>query len=233
MNANLEKPTSRVARIVKLTVKTTIVLFALLFGAALLSVLFGKDKEIIEAADNRQKTLSVSDSEETKPVTVAETHSEPSLPTKQTEFISIINGARDAYSNAANEMLEGKVRVDRKQKLCKLLNRGRVDGWIGTIHELGSSSEGKGTLAIEIDNEGIRIKTWSNDFSDIVDNSMINPNSTLFEMVSHMREGDRVMFSGGFYQSKEDCFREVSITQQGSVMDPEFLFRFSAVKAIP
>lgn len=232
MNTNSEKPTLRVVRIVKLTVKTVIVLFALLFGAALLSVLFGKDKEIIKAAEKQQETLSASDSQADAPVTVAETHSEPSLPTKQAEFINIINGARDAYSNAANEMLEGKVRVDRKQKLCKLLNRGRVDGWIGTIAKLESSSEGKGVLAVEIEGEDIFIKTWNNDFSDILDHSMINPNSDLFNAVSRMSEGDRVLFSGGFYQSKEDCFKEVSITQRGSVTEPEFLFRFSAVKAI-
>ncbi|MFN8972106.1 MAG: hypothetical protein ACK5VZ_03400 [Alphaproteobacteria bacterium] len=235
IDTNSKKPQLGIVRIIKLTLKVAVAMFALLFAVALITVLFGKDKEIVAAAEQRKENLA-QEAEvaagDHKAIGISESAKTPTLPTQQQEFMRIINEARAAYSSAPNEMLKGKVRVDRKQKLCKLLTRGRVDNWIGTIAELESSSEGKGVLAVEIEGEDILIKTWNNDFSDIGDRSMINPNSPLFASVSAMSEGDRIIFSVVFYQSREDCLNEGSLTQQGSVLEPEFIFKFSDVKPL-
>jgi hypothetical protein len=44
-----------------------------------------------------------------------------------------------------------------------------------------------------------------------------------------MKIGDMVRFSGGFFEDRDDCFREASVTFDGSLTKPEFIFRFSAL----
>jgi hypothetical protein len=75
----------------------------------------------------------------------------------------------------------------------------------------------------------IRVKTWNNDLSDSASHTLIDPSSSLFGTVSQMRKGDQVVFSGAFFPSEVDCVTETSISIQGSMTDPEFLFRFSSV----
>jgi hypothetical protein len=45
-----------------------------------------------------------------------------------------------------------------------------------------------------------------------------------------MKEGDEVVFSGTFFASDVDCVEEHSMGLQGSMSEPEFIFRFTSVK---
>jgi hypothetical protein len=44
-----------------------------------------------------------------------------------------------------------------------------------------------------------------------------------------MEKGDPVKFSGTFVRDEADCIKEGSLTQNGSMTEPEFIFRFSRV----
>ena len=46
-----------------------------------------------------------------------------------------------------------------------------------------------------------------------------------------MRRGTWVKFSGTFIRAETDCLREGSVTQDGSMRYPEFIFQFTAVQS--
>jgi hypothetical protein len=150
---------------------------------------------------------------------------------QQSAFIGVVRQARDNYKNAANEMAKDDTRDWRKDAICKVLGSLQINNWEGTIFNLSSSSEGKGVLEIAIGPD-IHIKTWGNAFSDFNYNTLIEPDSPLFKTLSQMHKGARVRFSGQFMAGDTDCIEEDSITQQGSMAEPQFIFQFSSVSPI-
>ena len=108
----------------------------------------------------------------------------------------------------------------------------RVDGsdrWIGQVREIGANSDGKGVLAIAI-SKRITVKTWNNDFSDLMHHTLMQPGSPLFNTASGLKVGQKVKFSGTFFKGVSgDCLYESSLRLQSKVEDPEFIFRFSSI----
>jgi hypothetical protein len=152
------------------------------------------------------------------------------LPPDQQDFVRVVDSARNAYKSAANEMLKGVERVNRRKAICKTLNSPNVKNWVGKIVQLRSAGkDARGVLAVSIGTK-ITLKTWNNDFSDLDFGTLINTDSPLFASVSAMKVGDSVVFSGHFFPSEEDCVKEGSLTTGGSMNDPEFIFRFRQVE---
>jgi len=89
---------------------------------------------------------------------------------------------------------------------------------------------GTGTLEITVAPD-ITIKTFNNSFSDSYDgaNTLIKPGSPIFNTAAAMKEGDQVSFSGIFLPNKESsyCLQEISMTLQGGLESPDFVFRFT------
>ena len=48
----------------------------------------------------------------------------------------------------------------------------------------------------------------------------------------YLSEGDEVKCSGTFSSSKEDYFMETSMTEKGSLLEPEFLVKFSSFEKV-
>jgi hypothetical protein len=48
--------------------------------------------------------------------------------------------------------------------------------------------------------------------------------------LSKFSVGKHVIFSGSFLSNETDCMREESLTQEGSMSEPAFAFRFSDVR---
>lgn len=151
-------------------------------------------------------------------------------PSDEEALITVVNQAREKYRAAPNDMAKGGVRVWRKQAICNLLPSLSVTNWKGKIYELSSNSDGNGVVTIKISSY-IYLETWNNSLSDIGDNTLIDPNSELFQKLSAMKKGDVVRFSGDFIESDTDCIEEHSLTQEGSMLEPEFIFRFSSLSA--
>jgi hypothetical protein len=143
-------------------------------------------------------------------------------------------GAVDSGSGAwTNEMAQGGTRAQRRIAICQSLNvPGQgvlVSNWVGQIDKLSSNSDGKGVLYVS-HAPNIWVETWNNDFSDSSHHTLIPPLSQLFAVISQMKEGDEVVFSGTFFASDVDCVEEHSMGLQGSMSEPEFIFRFTSVK---
>ncbi|HJU20473.1 MAG TPA: peptidoglycan-binding protein [Stellaceae bacterium] len=152
------------------------------------------------------------------------------IPADEQAFIDVVHEARQKYEAASNDMAKGGVRAWRKEAICRTLSSLEVMDWKGTIYNLSSNSDGKGVVEISIAPD-IYVETMNNAFSDIPYHTLIDPGSDVFQKLSAMRKGDEVIFSGEFPSSDVDCTAEASVTQAGSMTEPEFLFRFSSISA--
>jgi hypothetical protein len=151
-------------------------------------------------------------------------------PTVEKAFIQAVEAGKREYDAGANDMAKGASRPHRKAALCSLFRDSGPANWTGTIADLSSNSDGKGVLAITIAPD-VTFKTWSTSLSDIGDHTLIDPESAMYRQLVSMKKGDRVIFSGSFLPSDSDCIREASITQRGSMTDPEFIVRFTQVRS--
>jgi hypothetical protein len=147
------------------------------------------------------------------------------------QFIALVQAAMNKYTDADNDMAKGGVHVWRKNEICKALSSLDIENWNGQIYSLSSNSDGKGVVEIAIA-PNIYVKTWNNSLSDISDHTLIEPGTTVFRILSNLKKGDRVRFSGKFLRNDVDCVREGSMTQSGSMTEPEFIFQFSNVAAV-
>lgn len=152
------------------------------------------------------------------------------MPKDQEQFLTIVNTAIEKSKDAKNDMQRGSAKSKRDKEICKLIKKGKVNNWVGKINDIGANGDGKGILAIGLSDD-IEIKTWNNAISDIGSDTLIEPDSSLFETVSGMSEGDYVIFSGSFVKENSNCVHEASMSLSGGLLEPEFIFRFSGVSA--
>ena len=153
----------------------------------------------------------------------------PPYPPIEKQFIEIVSKAQQESHNADNDMMRGGIKNVRDKALCSLFTNLSIENWIGKIKSLDANSDGKGVLEIEIA-QSIVIKTWNNSLSDISDNTLLDPSSKLFQSLSLMKRGNKVQFSGRFFNGIEgDCIEEGSLTLTGKINEPEFILSFSDV----
>ncbi len=93
------------------------------------------------------------------------------------------------------------------------------------------TDEGKGVLSITLD-DNLTLSTWNNVVSDVGSQTLIEPSSPLFATASSLKEGDAVVFSGTFFPDQTDCVQEKGLSLEGSMTEPDFLFRFTAISPL-
>jgi hypothetical protein len=153
------------------------------------------------------------------------------LPDGETTFINIVQKGQEGNKTAENDLQKGGVRAAREKGLCSALSSLDVNNWIGEVSTLSSNTDGKGVLAIKIAPD-VYVQTWNNAASDIMDNTLIEPSTALFSKASQLKEGQTIKFSGSFFKSSEEtvgCLTESSLTLDGTLSEPEFVFRFSDI----
>jgi hypothetical protein len=160
------------------------------------------------------------------PVDVPEPSSD--LPADQTAFIALIREYETLYDEAATDLQRANVRVQRRQALCDLIPGRSVSNWIGEVDVIGGNSDGDAHIDLEISN-GINIGTWNNRVSDIFDNTLVPNTSPLYGTLLTLMKGDRVVFSGEFMASSDECLKTANLTEVFDMSRPDFKFRFSAI----
>jgi hypothetical protein len=179
---------------------------------------------------NSNSTSSLSTS--TADVTTTETKTIVDLrPEKQKEFESVIATFSQQFDKAQNELQESTCRRDRMNAIKSLNISPQIGGWIGTLIQLKTNTEGKAYITIRL-NRDLSVSTWNNALSDFGDNTLIPMDTDLFKTLSNMKTGQKVKFSGSFIRSNMDYFREQSLTIRGAMKNPDFLMKFSSVEVI-
>lgn len=157
--------------------------------------------------------------------------SRATLPALQVTVANAVIAARSSYKMAPNELKKSAVRADRRAALEAALGDERTfENWTGTLKSMGTNSDGKAHVSIQSAKGEFFVKTWNNSLSDAGDNTLIDQSSPLFVTIAELSKGDRVVFSGEFLPSKQDWIRESSMTEAGSVEEPEFVARITDVK---
>lgn len=150
------------------------------------------------------------------------------MPQDEKDFIRAVQQGQVAFRGAPNEMAQGGARYQRRIAICRSLAGLSISGWVGQIEKLSSNSDGKGVLEVSLA-DSVRVETWNNDVSDSSDHTLIDPASPLFAGLSQMKQHDQVVFSGTFFPSDVDCVKEHSLSLDGSMTDPEFVFLFRSI----
>jgi hypothetical protein len=153
------------------------------------------------------------------------------IPSDQEQFINTIENYVNGFRTAKNELQQSALRDQRKNELAKLMHGRSVSSWVGTISQLETNTEGKAILSIRVSPD-IEIKTWNNALSDINSNTLITKGTELYSSLFNLSRGQKVQFSGSFFSSETDYIEETSMTIQGSMRNPEFLFKFKSVKPL-
>jgi hypothetical protein len=151
------------------------------------------------------------------------------MPEHQVRLESIVEEARRNYKTGNNEMAKGAARPARARAICAAFPPGRP--WIGKVATLTTNNDGRGVLSIRV-GKNTHFKTWNNALSDISDQTLIPPDSELYRRAIALRVGQFVEFSGSFIRFPTDCIREASLTMEGSMTEPEFIFRFGTLSPL-
>ena len=101
--------------------------------------------------------------------------------------------------------------------------------WVGKIEEIDSVGDEYAYVSISVC-KNVTIKTWNNEFSDMMDKSLIHIDTELYEILLDLEKGNSVKTSGSFTESDSDYFQETSITNKGSLSEPEYLVKFSNIQ---
>ncbi len=156
------------------------------------------------------------------------------MPVAEQQFLDVVTQYRDAYLNARKNVSSGGyvdtivLRVQRRQAVSALNIAPAVDNWVGRVGLLKATDDGNLLLRVTL-SSSIAIETWRDEVEDAEYNTLIKKDSPLFDVAQSLQDGDTVTFSGDFFFSPEDVFKETSLTSDASMQLPTFLFKFKSI----
>jgi len=177
--------------------------------------------DIARAAAERPKA-------EDKPVPPKPDADSRGNPEEQERFVAAVFQGREMFAAAQTETAAGGARANRKSAICAALPSMSVHQWRGVIAMVSRNGDGKGVLVVRIAPD-LGLKTWGGASYNDSDNTLLDPESSLFKKLGALKEGDRVLFSGSFIGSDVDCVKETNLAIARSMQQPEFAFRFADV----
>lgn len=144
---------------------------------------------------------------------------ELSMPESEMRFTTTIRQYAAVYEQGENELKKSKLWTDRNNALAQM--GGAFDGWVGVIESMGTNTEGNAYVTISIGDSILLQTSPTTALGD--DGTMIPQGSRMYNVLSNMKEGDRVIFSFELY-------RIINLTESGAMTEPVFLVRFNDIK---
>ncbi len=131
----------------------------------------------------------------------------------------------ELYRNAPNEIKKSEIyrSANEWRKEFAVKNGCGIAAWEGIVSDI-STTKGGGMASVSIKSEfaGFRIFFKSG--------MRIEQGSKLYAMIEPLREGANVVFSGSFIKDDVKGYREVSLTERGSLDEPEFEVDFTEIR---
>ena len=151
-------------------------------------------------------------------------------PKDQAAFATAISDTQKAFSAAAvDDQMD--IQPQRAAALCKALSKPEVKNWVGAVRAADKDSGGRLTVTVALP-DGTLVKTWNNAMSDLDDNTLVPAGTPLAAAFGKLKAGDTIRFAGTFFSDEADCYRSTRLALGQSVMEPSFLFRFTAVEKL-
>lgn len=151
-------------------------------------------------------------------------------PKDQTAFATAISDAQKAY-DASDFEAQMALQPQRAAAICKALPKPEVKNWVGAVRAADKDSGGRLTVTVALP-DGTLVKTWNNAMSDLDDNTLVPAGTPLAATFGKLKAGDAIRFAGTFFSDEADCYRSTRLALGQSVMEPSFLFRFTAVEKL-
>jgi hypothetical protein len=157
----------------------------------------------------------------------------PPGPPAEIRFIDIVRQGAASYAAGTNDMAKGAAKPARAAAFADLFASGHtiLIPWTGKIETLSTNGDGKGVLKVRIA-QGITVSTTNNDFSDIGEETLIDPRSRVFQQAERLREGQLVRFKGTFISDGTSGVRERSLLMENSMAEPDFAMRFTDIQPL-
>jgi hypothetical protein len=146
----------------------------------------------------------------------------------QRAFCEVLREHAKLYEAAPNDLKRSAVRNERGRALRAAVPGGRVERWIAQIKTLTTTSEGNAVLEMRLyclDLKTFGIGTWNNELSDVLDQTLIRRDSPDYAFLSDVSPGQDLTFNGSLVPDERDGFREISLTERGSMLEGYFLLR--------
>jgi hypothetical protein len=161
----------------------------------------------------------------------AEQEQSDSMPPDQAAFANLINDYAVRYRGAPNEIQKTELRFARAADLKKADYK-TATNWVGTLKVLRTDQDGTTTAVFTVaGSKALSVGTSNNAFSDRRYGTRIARGSPLYAALSELLVGQAVVFSGEFFPGdRQDFLSEISITEKGSMTEPKFLMRFTAIR---
>ncbi|MCS3747795.1 hypothetical protein FHY18_003423 [Xanthomonas arboricola] len=160
--------------------------------------------------------------------------SKVTYPDAQKAFFGLNRECKYAYNSGINDIQRSRAFNECNSSRVSFSKQG-VRGWVGNITDI-STDQGGDVVSVDIsatiDGFEAAFGTVGNRISDVDTGSLITPNHPLFNVLSNMKVGDRVRFSGKFLMHPETDrgVWESSLTERGSMDDPTFKLRFTDIE---
>lgn len=157
-------------------------------------------------------------------------------PDSQQAFYSLNKQCYQSYSGGQNEIQKSLAFNQCNNERLKFSQHQKISGWVGEITDI-STDQGADVVSVTIratiDGFGVSFGTVTNRVSDYATDSMVTPANPLFNILANMKEGEVVAFDAVFLNHPEidRGLWESSLTEQGSVDEPEFLVRFTRIES--
>jgi len=154
-----------------------------------------------------------------------------SVPSQQSAFVNAIEPFISQYDAAPNELKKSALRTDRAAQIKAALGENtKVSNWVGILTEMSTTGDGMAAIEVALASSKAVLKTWNNDVSDTFSGTLIAQDSPLYKALAEFNEGQLIDFSGEFITGDPDFIREASLTERGSMTEPEFIFRFTDIR---
>jgi len=163
----------------------------------------------------------------------------------------------DGNRQGQSDIKLSKLREERKNKLVDAIGArvgtrdpegehvelvAPISEWLGAIQEIRKTGDGSASVVLSLPCQPpVRVETWNNnaalDASDVpgkwyaLHGTLIRPSSETYSKLTELRAGDHASFDGEFIAAvwDPDGLHDMSISERGSMTEPEFLFRFTSI----
>lgn len=148
-------------------------------------------------------------------------------------FLNIVDAAITQWGNVTRGLRRSETQAaiveQRNKALCNVPES--VSNWTGKVKSVGSLSENSPAYLYVALNDHVTLRP-EGDLEGALEHkgSHVPKGTPLYDAISRLEPGQRVVFSGKFIRGEKTCLYETSLTNDGSITDPAFEFIFTDVK---
>ncbi len=129
-----------------------------------------------------------------------------------------------------NELRLAELRSARAEALRQAMGTTQILSWTATLTKPRTTGDGDAVVQVRLPC-GATLKTWNNAMTDAGSGTLIAHDSPLYGTLAKLHEDQLVVIDGHLFQGARDGFTELSFTELGSMLHPEFLFRFLNIRS--